>query len=323
MKFEKKPASIIFNDTNISDIFITKFLPNAPGDAVKIYMYLMFQTKYTNEINIKNISDAINLSYNAVKNGFDYWTEKGLFVKHGNDIIIRNIKEIELFEKYNPKVGLSKEEIKNKNKENEKADLIDNINKQFFQGIMSPIWVSTIYSWFNKFSFSDEVIFALFQYAKDKNALNKNYIEQVALGWSNENIKTYEDLNNYLNKRQLIYRKCKNISNKLRLYRSLSQFEENYVKKWVLEYKFSDEVIDKGLQIAGENSTSSFKYLDTIYTDWNNKNLKNVEEIEKYINETKQKFSKENIMKQNKKNKIKEKNPHDQRKFENLDELYD
>lgn len=325
MKFDKKLASMIFNDTNISDIFITKYLPEAPGDAIKIYLYLLFQTKYTEDISVKSISDSINLSYNAVKSALDYWTEKGLLVKQGSGFIIRNIKEIELFEKYNPKISLSSKELKSKNELNDKADVIDNINKQFFQGIMSPVWVQTIYTWFEKFNFTDEVMFALFQYGKDKNVLNKNYIEQVALGWNREDITNYEDLNNYLSKRQVIYLEGKKIAKKLRLYRNLSAFEEEYVKKWFLEYKFKEEIIDLGLKIAGENGTASFKYLDTIFSDWHNNKLYSIEEIEKYIKENKLKFNKEQVMNQNKKikEKINLKNPHKERHFTNLDEFYD
>lgn len=325
MKIIKKDASLIFNDTKISDLFITKYLPDAPGDAVKIYIYLLFQTKFSDDITIKSISNSLNIGYTAVKAGLEYWEQKGILVKNSNGYILRNLKEVELFEKYNPKIELSKEEIEKKNKENAKANVIDDINKLFFQGVMSPTWVATIYNWYEKYLFTDEVMLALFQYGKDKNALNKNYLEQVARGWNSDNIKTYEDLNNYLSVKQVIYKCGKQISNTLRLYRALTEFEEECLKRWLFEYSFKEEIIDIAVNIASEKGTQSFKYIDAILNDWNENNLKTKKDIIKYI-ETKKNENKTNkdIKTNNGVNKkINVKNPHDQRKFTDLDNLYD
>lgn len=325
MKIIKKDASFIFNDTEVSDIFITKYLPDAPGDAVKIYIYLLFQTKFSDDITIKSISNSLNIGYTAVKAGLEYWEEKGILVKNTNGYILRNLKEVELFEKYNPKIELSKEEIEKKNKENEKANVIDNINKLFFQGVMSPTWVATIYNWYEKYLFSDEVMLALFQYGKDKNALNKNYLEQVARGWNSDNIKTYEDLNNYLSVKQKIYKTGKKISNVLGLYRALTDFEENCLKKWIFEYNFNEDVIDIAVTIASEKGTQSFKYIDAIINDWNKNNLKKSEEIKEYIELKRKESQKVNENKNSGKTnkKVNVKNPHDQRDFTDLENLYD
>ncbi len=325
MKIIKKDASFIFNDTEVSDIFITKYLPDAPGDAVKIYIYLLFQTKFSDDITIKSISNSLNIGYTAVKAGLEYWEEKGILVKNTNGYILRNLKEVELFEKYNPKIELSKEEIEKKNKENEKANVIDNINKLFFQGVMSPTWVATIYNWYEKYLFSDEVMLALFQYGKDKNALNKNYLEQVARGWNSDNIKTYEDLNNYLSVKQKIYKIGKKISNVLGLYRALTDFEENCLKKWIFEYNFNEDAIDIAVTIASEKGTQSFKYIDAIINDWNKNNLKKSEEIKEYIELKRKESQKVNENKDSGKTnkKVNVKNPHDQRDFTDLENLYD
>lgn len=328
MLIEKKDDSLIFTETNISDIFITKYLQNAPGDAVKLYIYLLFQSKFSNNISLKNISNAININYNAVKSAFDYWSSKGVFVKTNSGYIIRSIKEVELFEKYNPKVSLSANELKEKNKEKEKIELIDNINKQFFQGIMSPNWVNKIYSWISKFDLSDEVIFALFQYGKDKNAMHQNYLEQVALTWNQKNIKNYQDLTNYLNRKQVIYRIGKNISQKLRLYRNLTEFEEEYLEKWVFEYKFDEKIINIALKLASDKGVLSFKYLDAILSDWFKNKLKTEKEIEDYVENMKLQFNKKiKSPSQNSENsykkKVTSKTAHTQREFSNLEELYD
>lgn len=62
---------------------------------------------------------------------------------------------------------------------------------------MAPSWKNDIKLWFQKYSFDDETMIALFQYCYEQCALHRKYIEIVAEEWSKKNIQTYEDLQKY------------------------------------------------------------------------------------------------------------------------------
>ena len=46
MKLESKDKSILFSTTDIPDIFFTEYLSCASGDYIKIYLCLVFLSKY-------------------------------------------------------------------------------------------------------------------------------------------------------------------------------------------------------------------------------------------------------------------------------------
>ena len=54
---------------------------------------------------------------------------------------------------YSPKLTSSPEDIEKNSKNQYRAKAIENINNQFFQGIMSPSWYSDIDMWFKKYNF--------------------------------------------------------------------------------------------------------------------------------------------------------------------------
>ena len=88
----------------------------------------------------------------------------------------------------------------NNEKIKDRTKVIERIDKLFFQEIMAPSWKDDINLWFQKYSFDDEVMIALFQYCYEQCALHRKYIEIVAEEWSKKNIQTYEDLQRYCGK---------------------------------------------------------------------------------------------------------------------------
>ena len=53
MKLEQNDKSMLFSSTEIPDVFFTEYLSQANGDYVKVYLYLLFLSKYDKDIKIK------------------------------------------------------------------------------------------------------------------------------------------------------------------------------------------------------------------------------------------------------------------------------
>ena len=65
----------------------------------------------------------------------------------------------------------------------------------------------------------------LFGYCFDRSALHKAYIQRVAEAWFKNNIKTFNDLDNYYEKQEKVKMIANTISKKLGLHRDLSEYE--------------------------------------------------------------------------------------------------
>lgn len=317
MKLEQNDLSMLFSSTNLPDVFITEYLSQAPGDYIKIYLYMLFLSKYNKDIKLNDLSKKIAIPLNIIQEALKYWEEEGVITKKGTGYVVNNIQEVELNKLYSPKITVSKESIQNMEKDKSRSSAIEAINSMYFQGIMSPSWYSDIDLWFKKYGFDEEVMIQLFGYCFDKSALHRNYVKTVAEAWHGNNIKTFSDLEEYDERNEKIKKAKKNIAKKLGLTRNLTEYEEAYIEKWLQEYKYNLDVIELALKKTTSKSNPNFDYINKIITDWHDRNLLNSEDVKKYLLEFK-----------NKTNQIKDLEKktgyqnYDQRNIDNFDKFY-
>ena len=317
MKLEQRDNSILFSNTTIPDVFLTEYLPPANGDFVKVYLYISFMAKFDKDIKINDLSKKLALPLRTIQDAFKYWEDTGLLIKKNSGYILANLQEIELNKVYSPKLSSSPEDIKKNSQNQYRAKAIEDINNQFFQGIMSPSWYSDIDLWFKKYSFDEQVMLALFNYCYEHSALHKNYIKVVADSWYKNDIKSFSDLDKYYEKQEKINSIKKSIVKKLGLNRNLTVYEEAYVEKWTIDFGYSLDIIEIALKKTTSKSNINFEYLNKIITDWHDRNLKTPAEIQEYLKQTKDK--KELIDNMKKKTNY---NNSNQRTYDNLDNLY-
>ena len=284
MKLEQNDLPMLFSSTELPDVFFTEYLSQASGDYIKIYLYIVFLSKYGKDVKINDLSKKLNIDFKTIQEGLKYWEDNGVITKKNTGYIINNLQEIELHKLYKPKVSLSAESIKQTAQNQYRAKAIENINNLFFQGIMSPSWYSDIDLWFKKYSFDEEVMIALFQYCYNRSALHRNYIQTVAEAWFKSNVKTFSDLDSLFEKQEKLNTLYKSIGKKLGYTRALTEYEKGYIEKWTIEYAFGLNIIEIALKKTTAKTNPNFDYLDKLLSDWHDRGLKTVEEIENFLN---------------------------------------
>jgi len=317
MNLEQKENGLLFSYTKLPDVFFTEYLSGANGDYIKIYLYLVFLAKYGKEIKLNDLSKKLNVSLPVIEAALSYWADSGVITKKVDGFILNNLQEIELHKLYSPNLTLSKEAVENNAKSEYRAKAIESINNRCFQGIMSPTWYSDIDLWFKKYGFDEQVMIALFDYCLNKSALHKNYIQAVADAWGKNNIKTYTDLENYYAKYEKLSGIKKSITKKLGRYNPLTQYEEAYIEKWIMDFGYDLNIISIALKKTTSKANPSFDYLDKLLSDWHERNLRTVSEIEEFLASFKQKN------KDIKELKKKSFHLYDNRNYNDLDQLYD
>lgn len=317
MKLEVKDHSILFSHTEIPDIFFTEYLSVANGDYIKVYLCLVFLSKYDKDIKINDLSKKLNIPFNIIQAALTFWEENGAITKKPTGYILNNLQEIELHKSYTPNLTLTPDAIKNNAVSQYRAKAIESINNQYFQGIMSPSWYSDIDLWFKKYEFDEQVMVSLFDYCFSKSALHKNYVQTVADAWSKNGIKTYNDLEAYYQKYDNLNKIKKAIAKKLGRYTAFTEFEEEYIEKWILEYNYNLDVINIALKKTTSKANPTFDYFDKLLTDWHDRNLKTATEVEAFLAEFKTKTK--NVKELEKKTNY---NNYTQRTYDNLNSLY-
>ena len=318
MKLEHSDKSLLFSSTEIPDVFFTEHVPSMNGNFLKVYLYVLFLSKHNKDVKKNDLSKRLGLPYPDIQDALNYLEEQQLLIKLPDGYSIANIQELELTKLYSPKVTSSPEDIEKSRQNQYRAQAIENINTLFFQGVMSPTWYNDIDLWFNKYGFVDLVMLSFFNYCAENRALHRAYIQTVADAWASHNIKNFNDLEAYELKQDKLNSIKKEISQKLRLSRNLTSFDEDYIIKWINDYKYDMSIIELALKKTSSMSSISFEYFDKVLTDWHEKGLNSVEDILQYQQSKKEQTKK---IKQIEK-KIPEYS-YTQSTFDNLESLYD
>ncbi len=318
MRLESNNDSLLFSNTVLPDVFFTEYFSQASSDAIKVYLYLLFLSKYNKDVRINDLSKKLELPLKSIQDSIKYWETEGLLIKKSTGFEVSNIQELELNKLYRSKVSLSQDAINKSTKNQYRAKAIESINNEFFSGIMSPSWYADIDLWFSKYAFDEEVMVALFRYCFERSALHKNYIQTVAEAWSRNNIKTFSDLDVYYEKQENLNKIAKSIAKKLGISRQLSQYELGYIEKWVVDFGYDLSIIEIALKKTTSKTNPSFDYLDKLISSWHERNLKTSESINNFIAE----MNKKNKMLKDIDNKKASYNNYKQRSYDDLSNLY-
>lgn len=285
MYFEEY-KSILYSDTLVPDIFITEYMPSMDCDFVKVYIYCLFLSKHNKQISTDELANILMLEKDKVKSALLYLESVGIISRKDNRIVFADLKEKEIKKMYRLKATSTPEEAVFSSERNKlRNKTVSAINNAFFQGLMPPTWYTDIDSWFDKYGFEEDVMYALFQLCFDKKCLNKNYIMKVADNWYSKGIKNSFDLDKYFIEYEKINNIKLNIVKKLKLKRMLTEYEETYVEKWINEFGYDFDIIEIALKRTTSTPNPSFEYINSIICDWHSKQLKSKDEIQSYEKE--------------------------------------
>ena len=317
MKLEQSDILPLFSNTEIPDIFFFEYLSQASGDYIKVYLYMLFLSKYDKDIKINDLSKKLVLPLKVIQDAVKYWEEQEVITKKNTGYIVNNLQEIELHKLYKPKTALSAEQIQKSAENQQRAKAIEHINSKYFSGLMPTTWYPDIELWFKKYNFDEEVMIALFGYCFDRSALHKAYIQRVAETWNKNNIKTFNDLDTYYEKQEKVKTIANTISKKLGLNRQLTEYEYAYIETWLNEFGYSLDIIEIALKKTTSKANPNFDYLNKLLSDWHDRGFKTSNEVQTFLQEMKQKNK--NIQTMEKKTGY---NRYEQREYDNLNSLY-
>ena len=82
MNYSKSKLNNLFvSDIPIENIFISEFLPDAPGDFVKIYLYGRLQAEHQGVMPEKDMAEELGVTEERIMEAWDYWESWGAIRK--------------------------------------------------------------------------------------------------------------------------------------------------------------------------------------------------------------------------------------------------
>ncbi|WBW97640.1 DnaD domain protein [Oceanirhabdus sp. W0125-5] len=271
------------NYTIVSNIFIDKYMADARGEYIKVYL-LGLKYCQSGELGATSniISSSLNLLETDVLNAWKYWHEKGII----------NLTPIDSNDNYKVEfLDLSNCNVSEVDQSVNLLHELDNssVKSMFFEieafigRPLSSKEMTTYLGWQKEFNFSPELILLLIQYSVSKGKTDFRYIEKIAIAWHDAKISSISDAQQFIRQNEDKRITMRKILKYLGLSSdSIAKPQEQILEKWITVYNFPIEIIYKACDICFERlNKAELKYIDAILNSWFKNNVKTLQDIER------------------------------------------
>ena len=271
-------------DTNVENMFINEYMPTAPGEYVKVYLFAGMYADLDKEMSNEMLARQLGMQEEDVLKAWNYWEklhvvrklpgkEGGKFDYH---VEFLNLKE-QFYGKENrsrsrggegdgldgPLAGADGEYP-----EDEIRAMFSDIEK-FAGKALSGTEVVEVLRWINELGVTPEVALCAFRYCYSKNKSSIRYIATVVREWNEKGLKDADGVDDYLadtDQRRYQYR---------RVFRALgfigrapTEEEMRRMDSWFDDMGYT---IDKVLEACSKTSgisSPNINYVDSVLKNW-------------------------------------------------------
>lgn len=286
--------------TGISNIFIDEYMPDANGDYVKVYLYLLRYMQAGNEdVSINSISDSLNYTERDVQRALKYWEKEHLFsITKDSSGAMTDLTLLPPQTKQNITAqpassqtisntssdlptAFSEETLRHRKnysadeltklKQNVDYDTMLKVLEGYLGHPLSSKELQTATFIFEELHFSTELIYHLYEYCINRGKYRSEYIEKVAISWAKSNIKTPDQAATASVAYNADYTTvCKAFG----LQRMPGQVERNYIDHWVRDLGFDRVMLEEACnRTLLKTSKPEFKYANSILESWHKKGI--------------------------------------------------
>ncbi len=248
----------LFDVTPLSNQFILNYLPSAPGDAVRVYVYgLMMCYHQEADSSIEKLSRLLNLSEEEVRSAYRYWERKGLVQRVADNppqYRYLNANQVSLLGTQvtaDPEYEAFAEAL---------YGVFDNDRRLHGKEI------SQCYEWVEDMHIPADVVIAMMKHLVKLHGKNVSMktAEKLATTLAEEKIMTPEDADEVFRREQKVWDGTRSVLRKLGQRRNPTAPEQEMYRKWLLEWHFTPDGILKACDESVKSINPTFAYIDGI-----------------------------------------------------------
>lgn len=268
--------------TAVPDSFIQKYLPDAPGDHVKVFIYLLMSShKEGIDASPEHMSKLLGIPESVILAALKYWEKLRLLKVYYESGKVAGIKiTINASSKPKEEHRLSQSRVKKLINDNDDAKTLQYVTEKYLGRPLTFNELSTLLYFMDELHLPVELCEYLVEYCISKGHPSIRYIEKVGLAWHKEGYRTVEEAKAASTSWSRIHfdvLKAFGITN-----RNPIKKEQDYISKWYNEFCFSLEIISEACSITlSQTGKQSFEYADSILTRWHDAGVKTLNDIKK------------------------------------------
>lgn len=277
MSFKReKIRDIYLLTTEVENIFINEYMPQAPGDYVKVYLYGLLYSGNGETMTEKQMSRQLGLPGEKIDQAWAYWERQGLVSRtpsdgtDGYDICFRQMRSLmygrdmsagaarEKTEEAEAAGVLGSDRLKNL------LDEMENLLGKTF----SPRETKEIFSWPEEIGATDDIILGAASYCAEKGKTGINYISKVIRQWTDDGLLTKKDIKEHLDKIEARSGLQRQILNSLGLNRGATAAEKEMIDRWFDQLHFNQERVMEACARASFISSPNLRYVNKVLENW-------------------------------------------------------
>ena len=231
MNIHFSPEAQKREQTPVDNLFFSEFMPDADGEAVKVYLYGLMQCRYPAMGDVA-VSDALHLSEGTVRAAFVYWQSKGL---------VRILKdeplEVEYLTVEQPALTTA---VPLKYQSFVRA-----LNELIAPRRFNMNELGHIYDCIEIFHLEEKTVLELVSHCMEEKGRNVRiqYIVTVGKSWADAGIITYDQARTYIANATVRKHGAAAVLRRWNKRRPPTLDEMALYDKWVKEWGFDDEAI--------------------------------------------------------------------------------
>ena len=249
MNIHFSPEAQKREQTPVDNLFFSEFMPDAEGEAVKVYLYGLMQCRYPSMGDV-SVAEALNLTEGAVLTAFVYWQSKGLVRILKDDPL-----EVEYLTVEQPAVTTA---VPLKYQSFVRA-----LNELTAPRQFSMRELGHIYDCLEVFHLEEKAGLELVSHCMEEKGrrVSIQYISTVAKSWADAGIFTYEQARDYIANAMVRKHGAAAVLRRWSKRRLPTLDEMTMYDRWVKEWGFDDEAILAACPRLTSTASPSFEAL--------------------------------------------------------------
>lgn len=280
----------------VPNSFIDSYMPQANGEFVKVYLYLLRMTQGECAVSLSSVADAFDCTERDVMRALCYWEKQGLVEltrdsKKLTGISLCPVPDADLSAETAPMeetaavpaAAEAEPEISGRPllgaderqalQEKEEVCQFLYIAEQYLGRTLTRTDVDNLLYFYSHLHFSADLIEYLVEYCVSRGSRSTRYIETVALSWAKEGITSVEEAKksaSLYSKRYFAIFKAMGIKD-----RNPVEMEKKMMDCWMDELGLSMELITEACQrTVLQTGQASFPYTDSILREWHRQGVR-------------------------------------------------
>ena len=261
---KEKGTTAYLYDTRVENIFIGEYLPEVPGDYVKVYLYGLMAAERNESAETVDMARALHFSEDQVEKAVAFLADLGLLRRAGGTLIFTNLKE-QLYGKPakrepEPEAENLYPELLDNRAIAEMAGKIQDITGRFLTAADNQ----TLIAWLSDYRVDPDLVTKAFEYSYARGGKNLKYVGKVIAGWASEGLISRADVEDYLQERDERYHLRRRVMQALGFRRMPTEEEARLIDSWPEEQNATmQEILDACAKTAGIGNPN-IRYVDAV-----------------------------------------------------------